>query len=117
MMEQLPELPMYAFQPNVGGLLSLILTLLLPLAVAVITTRVTEAKVKGILLIIAVAVKTLVEALIANGNDVINFAWIPFLMNLVLNLALAVMMHLGVWKPTGAAGAVQDNVGVKAISR
>lgn len=113
-MEPLPELPVYAFQPNMGGLLSMVLTLVLPLAVAVITTRVTSSRVKGILLIIVVAVKTLTEALIANNNDVINFAWIPFTMNLVLNFTLAVMMHFGVWKPTGAAGAIQDNVGVKS---
>lgn len=113
-MDQLPELPVYAFQPNFGGLLSMILTLVLPLAVAVITTRVTSSNVKATLLLIVVAVKTLVEALISNGSDYINFGWIPFLMNLILNLALAVVMHFGVWKPTGAAAKVQENVGLKA---
>lgn len=112
-MDQLPELPVYAFQPNWGGLLSMVLTLVLPLAVAVITTRVTSSRVKGVLLLLVVAVKTLTEALIANNNDVINFAWVPFLMNLVLNFTLAVMAHMGFWKPTGAAASIQDNVGVK----
>lgn len=114
-MDTLPDLPVYSFQPNVGGLLSLILTLILPLLVAVITTRVTSSRTKGLLLLIVVVVKTIVEALIANNNDVINFAWIPFLMNLAVNFGLAVMMHFGIWKPTGAAATIQDNVGVKVI--
>lgn len=114
-MDQLPELPVYSFQPNWGGLFSLILTVALPLLVAVITTRVTSAKVKTILLIIVVAIKTTVEALVSNGNDVVNFAWIPFLMNIVFNLVLAIVIHLGVWKPTGAAAHIQENVGVKTI--
>lgn len=111
----LPELPVYAFQPNWGGLLSLMLTVVLPLAVAVIATRVTSARAKFLLLLLVVAVKTTVEALIANGNDVINFGWAPFLMNLVINVLLAGMAHFIAWKPTGAAAYVQDNVGVKVI--
>lgn len=115
-MDNLPELPVYMFQPNIGGLFSMIITLLLPLAVAIITTRVTSSRVKGVLLLIVVVIKTTVEALISNGNDYINFAWIPFLMNMALNFGLAVMMHFGLWKPTGAAGFTQSNIGV-TVSR
>lgn len=110
----LPELPIYAFQPNWGGLLSLILTVILPLAVAVITTRITSSRTKGMLLLLVVAVKTTVEALIANGNDVINFAWIPFLMNMAINFGVAAIFHFGLWKPTGASRTIQENVGVTA---
>lgn len=113
-MDTLPELPIYAFQPNFGGLLSMILTVVLPLAVAVITTRVTASRVKTILLLIIVTVKTLVEALISNGADYINFGWIPVLMNLIINFAIACVIHLGLWKPTGAAAKVQADVGLKA---
>ena len=113
-MDQLPELPIYAFQPNFGGLLSMLLTVVLPLAVAVITTRVTSSRVKTILLLIVVAVKTLVEALISSGSDYINFGWVSFLMNIIINLAIAVTIHLGVWKPTGAAAKIQEDVGLKA---
>lgn len=113
-MDTLPELPVYAFQPNFGGLLSMLLTLVLPLLVAVITTRVTSSRVKTILLLIIVAIKTLVEALISNGADYINFGWVPFLMNLIINLSFAVIMHFGVWKPTGASAKVQADVGLKS---
>jgi hypothetical protein len=113
-MDNLPDLPVYAFQPNFGGLLSMILTLVLPLAVAVITTRVTSANIKAILLLIIVTIKTLVEALISNGNDYIHFGWVSFLMNLILNFVIAVTVHLGLWKPTGAAAKVQEDVGLKA---
>lgn len=111
----LPDLPVYTFQPNIGGLFSMLLTLVLPLVVALITTRITSSKTKGILLLVVVVVKTTIEAIISNGNDYINFAWIPFLMNLILNFGLAVMFHFGLWKPTGTAGFVQKNIGVKAI--
>lgn len=114
-MDTLPELPVYVFTANAGGLFSLILTLILPLAVAVITTRVTSARVKGTLLLAVVAVKTTVEALIANGNDYINFGWVPFLMNLAINFGVAALMHFGVWKPMGTSAYLQQNVGVRTI--
>lgn len=116
-MDNLPELPVYTFQPNAGGLMSLIITLVLPLMVAVITTRVTSSRVKGILLLLVVVVKTTVEAVIANNNDYINFAWVPFLMNMTINFTLAVVMHFGLWKPTRLSGTIQENVGVRSINR
>jgi len=114
-MDTLPELPVYAFTANAAGMFSLIITVLLPLAVAVITTRVTSARAKGTLLLVVVAVKTTVEALIANGSDYINFGWVPFLMNLAINFSIASLMHFGVWKPMGASVYLQENVGVRTI--
>jgi hypothetical protein len=111
-MDQLPELPVYSFTPTGVGILSLILTVLLPLVVAVITTRVTHGGVKFMLLLLVVAIKTTVEAVIANNSDYINFDWIPFLMNITINLAIAIAAHFGIWKPTGAAGFTQSNIGV-----
>lgn len=113
-MDTLPELPMYAFQPNIGGLFSFILTVLLPLTVAIITTRVTSSTVKTFLLLIVVVIKTTVEAIISNGNDYIHFGWPSFLINIGMNFALATIIHLGLWKPTGLSGKIQDDVGVKA---
>lgn len=108
----LPELPVYAFAPNAGGLFSLILTLIIPLLVALVTTRVTSSKVKALLMIGLSSVKTLVEALVSNGNDYIHFGWVPFLMNLFINMAMAAIFYLFAWKPLGTAGWVQENVGV-----
>jgi hypothetical protein len=34
-------------------------------------------------------------------------------MNLILNFVIAVTVHLGLWKPTGAAAKVQEDVGLK----
>ena len=113
-MDNLPELPVYTFAPNTGGILSLILTIVLPLLVAIITTRVTSAGTKGILLLVIVVIKTTVEAVISNNNDYINFAWTPFLMNMIINFTIAAIMHFGIWKPIGASKALQDNVGPTA---
>lgn len=110
----LPELPVYTFTPTGAGIFSLILTILLPLVVAVITTRVTHPGVKFMLLLFVVGIKTTIEAVVANNSDYINFAWVPFLMNLIINMGIAIAAHFGVWKPTGAAASIQDNVGVKA---
>jgi hypothetical protein len=116
-MDELPELPTYVFSPNVGGLLSLVLTMLLPLLVAIVTTRITSANVKAILLLALVVVKTFIEALISAEQQHIDFDAVPFLMNLVLNFIIAVVMHFGLWKPTGVSTTIQENVGVTRASR
>lgn len=115
-MDSLPDLPVYSFTPTAAGMFSLIITVLLPLVVAVITTRVTSGGVKFLLLLLVVSVKTTVEALIASGANYIHFAWIPFLMNLAINVGIAIAAHFGVWKPSGAAGFTQSNIGVTAKS-
>lgn len=108
----IPELPVYAFAPNAGGLFSLLLTIVIPLAVAVVTTRITRSHVKAYLMLGISGVKTLVEALVSNANDYIHFGWVPFLMNLVINIGVAGLMYNHVWKPTGVAAEIQENVGV-----
>jgi hypothetical protein len=112
-MDNLPDLPVYSFTPTAAGMLSLIITILLPLVVAVITTRVTSGAAKFMWLLLVVSIKTTIEALIANGSDYIHFAWIPFLMNLAINIGIAIAAHFGVWKPK-VAPWVQDNVGLVA---
>lgn len=106
------DLPVFVFEPNGGGLLSLILTLLLPLAVAVVTTRVTSSAVKAMILLLLASVKTIVESAVAASNDSVPWAWAPVLMNVVINFGVAVAIYFGLWKPTGVATKTQENVGI-----
>lgn len=113
----LPDLPVYSFTPDLGGLLSLTLTIVLPLLVGVVTTRVTSANIKAVILLALATVKTLVEAIIAANVAGIPFEFVPVLMNLVLNFVVAVVVYFGLWKPTGTAQVVQENVGITSTRR
>jgi hypothetical protein len=113
----LPELPTYALTPDLGGMLSLLITIVLPLLVGVVTTRVTSANIKAVLLLALVAIKTFIEALIAADQAGIALAFVPFLMNLVLNFIIAVAIHFGLWKPSGLSTTIQEKVGVTNTSR
>jgi hypothetical protein len=104
----LADLPVYAFAPNWGGLLSLILTLVLPILVALVSTRLTSSGTKAVLLLALATIQTFVEALISAANDYAHFAWVPVIMNAVLNFGVAVIAHFGLWKPTGTADAALD---------
>lgn len=113
-MNELPELPIYSFTPDLGGLLTFVINLLLPLLVGVVTTRVTSSNVKAVLLLALSAVAMLVtSALRAVASDV-PWEWIPLVMNVGIAFGFAVLAHFGLWKPSGASRAIQSNVGVKA---
>lgn len=55
------ELPMiYAFTPNLAGLLSLILMLVIPLGVGLVSTRITSSSTKAIMLLGFMAAKVFI---------------------------------------------------------
>jgi hypothetical protein len=85
-------------------------TVALPLLVGLITTRITSAGTKAILLLVIAAAKTFLEAWISAAQAATPFRLIPVLMNVVINLAIAVAVHYGIWKPTGASAKAQDTL-------
>jgi len=101
------DLPTYLFEPSLAGLLSLVVTVILPLLVGLVTTRVTGAGVKAVILLVLATVKTVVEAWIAAGAGV-DWDFVPVLYNAVVNFGIAVAIHFGLWKPTGASTAAQN---------
>lgn len=98
----LPELPTYLFAPTLAGVLSLVLTFLLPLVAALFMRTSWSAFSKGLVLLAVAAVKTFLEAwLIAVEASVgFNFAEVSYAV--LVNFGLAVVFYFGLLKNTGA---------------
>lgn len=112
-MNEIPELPAYGFDPtSVSGLLSLVLTLALPLLVGLLTKQSWSAGFKAVLLLAFSAVKAFVEAWLDAANSGVDFLWTAVAISIVTNFMIAVVVHFGLWKPTGATDAAQRS-GVK----
>ena len=109
-MSDVPTLPVYGFEPNLGGLLSLAITIALPILVGLVTRRSTSAGVKAVLLLALAAVKTVLEAWLQAANTSVDFVWIPVAYTTAINFLIAVALHFGLFKPTGMAGAAQDSL-------
>lgn len=106
----LPELPTYQFEPSLAGLLSLLLTIALPIVVGLVTTRLTHPGLKATLLLLLSTVKAFIEAWIAAANSDVPFNLLAVLMALSLNFGIAVVIHFGLWKPTGVAERAADSL-------
>lgn len=100
----------YAFEPNLVGLLSLILTVVLPLLVGLITRKSTNAGVKSVLLLLGSGVASVLQVWLAAASSHIHFVWFAVVYNAVVNFAIAVAIHFGLWKPTGVAEAAQNTL-------
>jgi hypothetical protein len=104
----IPALPVYGFDPNsVSGLLSLVIAVLLPLAVGLLTKQSTSPAVKAVLLLGFAAAKSFLEAWLAAVNTDVTFAWVPVLITVFVNFAIAGAVHFNLWKPVGASAAAQ----------
>ncbi|MBF9135338.1 hypothetical protein I0C86_41545 [Plantactinospora sp. S1510] len=109
-MSDLPALPVYGFRADAGGLLSLAITILLPILVGLITRRSTSAGTKAVLLLTLAAVKVILEAWLQAANTAATFEWIPVVYTTAVNLAIAVAVHFGLYRPTGATDAAQRSL-------
>lgn len=101
------DLPIYGFRPDLGGLLGLAVTVLLPLAVGLVTTRATGAGVKAALLLFLAAVKSVLEAWLQAINTSVDFDAIPVVYATAVSFGIAVAVHFGLFKPAGLAAAAQ----------
>lgn len=87
----MPDLPTYVFEPTWGGLLSFVLTAVLPLLVALLSRAVWTPTAKGILLLLLAAIKVGVEAVIAGG-----YGSLPaLLLAMLANFLIAVGVYFG----------------------
>ncbi len=91
----LPSLPTYLFEPSLIGLLSLFLTLILPIAAALFMRSTWSSPAKGLVLLGVSAVKTVLEAWLASLQDGYVLDWWPLLYTTLLNLAIAVASYFG----------------------
>lgn len=102
------DLPIYGFRPDLGGLLGLAVTVLLPLAVGLVTTRTTSAGAKATLLLGLAAVKSVLEAWLQAVNTSVPFEAVPLVYATAISFGIAVAVHFGLFKPAGLAAALQD---------
>lgn len=109
--DDIPALPVYGFDPqSLSGLLSLAITVLLPLLVGLLTKRSTSPGTRAVLLLAFAAVKSFLEAWLQAANTAVDFAFVPVAISVVVNFAIAVIAHFGFWSPTGVSGAAQDSM-------
>lgn len=98
MNDDLPNLPTYMFQPNLPGLISLALTIVLPLLVALLVKAGYAPWVKGLYLLALASVKTFLEAWLAAVNSGEPFAFYNVLYAVLINFGIAVAAHFGLLK-------------------
>lgn len=98
----------FAFTLDAATTVQLLLTVIMPIAVGLVTTRTTSGAVKAWLL----ASLTLVTSLLVElGSALANNA--PYDLGIALlaaipAFAISVATYYGLWKPTGVGGAAQD---------
>jgi hypothetical protein len=97
---ELPELPLYGFAPDLGGLIGLIITFLLPLAVAFMTKQSWGVGTKGTVLLLLAAIKSIFEAWLMANNTGVDFDFVPTVYTTVINFMIAVAIHYGLYKGT-----------------
>jgi hypothetical protein len=88
--------------------LGLVISLVLPVVVGLVTTRVTHAGVKAVLLLALAALTGFLVEAQAGGP---GYDWETGAVLWLVSFATAVASHFGLWKPSGVSGAAQD-VGV-----
>jgi hypothetical protein len=91
----LPELPTYLFAPNLAGVLSLALTVILPLLAALFMRARWSATTKGLVLLAVAAVKAFLEAWAASVADSVAFDFAGVGYAIVINWGLAVVFYFG----------------------
>jgi predicted Na+-dependent transporter len=106
--------PWLAQAPAAGGLgsdisasqwLSLAINVLLPIVVALVTSRVAGGAVKALVLLVLSALASYLVAILASVEAGTAVDWSQTTFTALVGLVVAVSSHFGVWKPTGLTGA------------
>lgn len=87
--------------------LGLAVSVLLPVLVGLVTTRVTHAGAKAVLLLLLTALNGFLVELQAGGEGY-DLGTAVVLWG--VSFGTAVLSHFGLWKPTGVSGKAQDSL-------
>lgn len=95
-------------QPNLDNAywLGLAISVVLPVLVGLVTTRVTNSGVKAVLLLALTALNGFLVELAAPHPDGYNVASAVILW--AVSFGTGVLSHFGLWKPTGVSAKAQD---------
>lgn len=92
---------------DLNMLVSMAIGTVLPIIVGLVTTRVTNAGAKAVLLALLAAVAGFGTEYV---GDPAHFIWTTALLNWLNTFMIAVATHYGLWKPTGVASKAQDSL-------
>jgi hypothetical protein len=88
--------------------LGLAISVVLPVLVGLVTTRVTSARVKAVLLLFLTALNGFLVELAGPHPDGWDLGTAIVLT--LVSFGTAVLSHFGLWKPTGISGKAQDSL-------
>ena len=108
-MNELPELPGYLFEPSLAGVLSTVLTFVLPLIAALVMRQSWGTGLKGTTLLAVAALKVFLESVIANINAGESFNPYVILYGVALNFGVAVAFHFGLLRNTAIQRAAMNS--------
>lgn len=109
-----PQLPTYVGEPSLAGLLSLLVTVALPIIAALFMRSSWSAFRKGLILLVLAAVKSYAEAWLGAVNTDEAFNFVNAAYSTVVQFTLAVVAYVGLLKHTAvqqsalAGGPVND---------
>jgi hypothetical protein len=107
-----PALPTYLFEPSLAGVLSLALTVLLPLLAAVLMRSNWSSFKKGLVLFLLAAIKAYLEAWIGHVESGEHFDFLRTAYTVIVNFGLAIVFYFGLLRNTDIQQAA-INSGVK----
>jgi hypothetical protein len=100
-----PQLPTYLFEPSLAGVLSLVITFLLPLLAALLMKSSWSTVAKAMVLLALATVKAFLEAWLGHVNSHEPFDLWRTLYADIVNFGLAVVFYFGILRGTATQQA------------
>lgn len=95
-----PTLPTYLFESSLAGVLSLVLTVILPILAALLMRSSWSALQKGLMLLALASVKAFLEGWVGAVTSEESFNFLDALYAALVNFGIAVVAYVGLWKGT-----------------
>lgn len=103
----LAQIDVISVDPSTRGIVFLIVSVLLPVLVGIVTKRFASGGLKATMLLFLAGLSGFLNEFIATSDAGEVFNWNQALLNWVVSFGVAVLIHFGLWKPTGIADGVQ----------
>lgn len=101
------------FEFSIAEVVQFVVAVLLPVLVGLVTTRVTSANRKSILLFALSGISAFLNEVLVAANSGAAFDLGAALLLFLTTFIIAVAMHYGLWKPTGVSEIAQDHLVAK----
>ena len=105
----LPALPGYVFEPTLAGVLSTVITFLLPLLAGLLSKQSWSPSVKGVVLLLLSAIKVGIESFIQASADGAHVNVYGIIYSVAINFIVAVGMYFGVLRGSGVQRAAANS--------